>query len=250
MTDPAIPAATLVVWRDPAEPPGDPRILVVERSAGMAFAAGAIVFPGGRIDQADRRLAAALGFPGDAAKVTAIRETVEESAVIAGIAGRVDPALGPELQRALIGGADFGNLLDAHRLALDPAALTAFARWRPAFKHARRFDTIFYLAAAPPGDWPPIPQPGECVAAEWAAPGQLVDRIAEGTSSAIFPTKRNLERLAQHRDFASALADARAHSLDTIVPWIEDIDGAPHIVIPEGRGYPVVREPLSSATRA
>ena len=164
--------------------------------------------------------------------------------------GSVDQALGTVLQRALIAGADFGDLLDAHGLALDPGALTAFARWRPAFKHARRFDTIFYLVEAPRGDWLPYPQPGECVAAEWAAPNELVARIGAGRASAIFPTKRNLERLAQHHDFADAIADARAHSLDTIVPWVEEIDGSAHIVIPEGRGYPITSEPLSTATRA
>ena len=56
MSDDAIPAATLVVWRDG---PAGPEILVVERSARMAFAAGAIVCPGGRIAAADRELAQA-----------------------------------------------------------------------------------------------------------------------------------------------------------------------------------------------
>jgi hypothetical protein len=37
-----------------------------------------------------------------------------------------------------------------------------------------------------------------CVAAEWAGPSALIERIDRGEASAIFPTKRNLERLAQH----------------------------------------------------
>ena len=79
MTDEAIPAATLVVWRDPAPgDPGTPEILVVERSAGMAFAAGAIVFPGGRIDPADRALADALDRPHDAAKRSEERRVGKE----------------------------------------------------------------------------------------------------------------------------------------------------------------------------
>jgi hypothetical protein len=120
----------------------------------------------------------------------------------------------------------------------------------PAFKHARRFDTLFYLARAPEGDWPPNPQPGECVAAEWASPADLLERIERGEASAIFPTKRNLERLAAHTSLDAALADARAHSLDTIIPWIEEIDGEPHVRIPEDRGYPVISEPLATAFRA
>lgn len=243
----AIPAATLVAWRDMAR---GPEILVVERSARMAFAAGALVFPGGRIDEADRRLAARLGRREEAAKVTAIRETVEETGVAPGFAGALDPALGLALQVALHQGSDFAQLLDAHQLTLDLDALTPFARWMPAFKQPRKFDTLFYLAPAPAGDWRPHPQEGECVAAEWANPGEILERIARGEASAIFPTKRNLERLAQHSDLDQALADARAHSLETIIPWVEDIDGEPHVRIPEGRGYPVVAEPLATAFRA
>lgn len=247
MYDEAIPAATLVVWRDA---PSRPEILVVERAAGMAFAAGAIVFPGGRIDASDRALAEALGRPDEAAKITAIRETIEESAVVAGLSGPVSASMGRELQDALLAGSDFADLLASRNLAIDLDALTPFARWMPAFKHARRFDTLFYLAQAPAGDWPPNPQPGECVAAEWASPAELIDRIERGEASAIFPTKRNLERLASHADLGAALADAGAHSLDTIIPWIEEIDGEPHVRIPEDRGYPVISEPLATAFRA
>ena len=247
MSDDAIPAATLVVWRDD---PSGPEILVVERSARMAFAAGAIVFPGGRIDAADRALAQSLGRPDHAAKITAVRETIEESGIVTGLRAGVEPALGRELQEALIGGRDFGELLASHGLAIDFDALTPFARWMPAFKHARRFDTLFYLAEAPGGNWLPKPQPGECVAAEWASPRELLDRIERGEAAAIFPTKRNLERLASYPDLGSALADASAHSLDTIIPWIEEIDGEPHVRIPDDRGYPVTAEPLATAFRA
>jgi 8-oxo-dGTP pyrophosphatase MutT (NUDIX family) len=251
MSDDAIPAATLVVWRDP--PPseaGMPRILVVERSAGMAFAAGAIVFPGGRVDAADRVLAEALGNADEATKITAIRETIEETAVVAGLRGAIGPALGSELQHALLDGADFAELLGRHGLTPDLDALTPFARWMPAFKQPRKFDTFFYLVQAPAGEWHPAPQPGECVAAEWASPFELLDRIEQGAASAIFPTKRNLERLARHARFEDALADAQAHSMETIIPWVEEIEGVRHVRIPEGRGYPVVSEPLATAFRA
>lgn len=247
MSDEAIPAATLVVWRDTA---AGPEILVVERSATMAFAAGAIVFPGGRVDQADRELAAALGRSADAAKVTAIRETIEETGVVPAVEGQIDAALGLEFQAALHAGAEFATLLDAHGLALELDALAPFARWMPAFKQPRKFDTLFYVAAAPAGEWIPHPQEGECIAAEWASPAALLDQIAQGEATAIFPTKRNLERLAQHDSLEAMLADARSHSLETIIPWLEEIGGQPHVRIPEGRGYPVIAEPLSTAFRA
>src|SRR5215207_9187994 len=140
MSQDAIPAATLVVWRDfDAGNDGSPEILVVERSAKMAFAAGALVFPGGRIDAGDRAFAEALGRPDEAAKVTAIRETIEETAIAPGLRGSVDPRVGRELQGALLDGADFAELLGGHQLTLDLDALTPFARWMPAFKHPRKF---------------------------------------------------------------------------------------------------------------
>ena len=74
-----IPAATLVIFRHRAAAP--PELLVVERSATMAFAGGAIVFPGGRIDADDHAIAAAHSHEPEegAARVAAIRETLEES---------------------------------------------------------------------------------------------------------------------------------------------------------------------------
>ena len=250
MTDPASPAATLVTWRDPIAAGDAPLILVVERSARMAFAAGALVFPGGRIDAEDRALAASLGRPDDAAKVSAIRETIEESGVAPALLGTITPTLGLTLQQSLIDGAPFAELLSRHNLALDLDALIAFARWKPAFAHARTFDTMFFLAPAPAGEWAPRPQPGECVAAEWASPADLIARIDRGEASAIFPTKRNLERLAQHTHFAAAIADANAYPIDTITPWIEEVAGQRHVCIPTGRGYPVTSEPLDTAFRA
>ena len=246
-SDDAIPAATLIVWRDTE---AGPEILVVERSARMAFAAGAVVFPGGRIDQADWALAASVDRKHDAAKVTAIRETIEETGVAPGLVGDLSPELGLAMQMSLNEGADFAELLGQHGMRLDLDSLTPFARWMPAFKQPRKFDTLFFLVQAPAGEWQPVPQEGECVSAEWAHPAELVDRIAQGQASAIFPTKRNLERLAQHRSIEAALGDARSHSLETIIPWVEDIGGEPHVRIPEDRGYPVISEPLVTAFRA
>ena len=127
MSDAPIPAATVIVVRDR---PDGCELLMVERAGGMAFAAGALVFPGGRIDEADRELAGELGI---------------EPALIA------DRPLAP--------------LLANYGLEIDPAPLTLFARWVPKFHAVRRFDTLFYVARAPGGDWQPRVMEGECAAA-------------------------------------------------------------------------------------
>ena len=119
MSDEAIPAATLIVVRDRANTP--PELLMVERADGMAFAAGALVFPGGRIDKADGE----LGI--DAALVAAVRETVEETAIPVGLEPILKREAALELQSALVADEPFGELLSrvGLNIAADIAACTA-----------------------------------------------------------------------------------------------------------------------------
>lgn len=210
MSDDAIPAATLVVMRD--APAGPPELLMVERPRTMAFAAGAMVFPGGRIDAEDWTDSGALI---DAARAAAVRETREETG-----------------------------------LEVAPDALVPFARWRPNFRHHRRFDTYFFLAPCPADAGPLRPQPGECERAEWLTAADVLAQIARGEASAIFPTLRNLERLAQFGSFAEAEAQARSIPVETITPWVEEHGGERWLRIPEHLGYPVTRERLDTAMRA
>lgn len=247
MLNPASPAATLIVIRDRDGAP--PEILMVERSAGMAFAGGAMVFPGGRVDAADEALAATHDGPDAAARIAAIRETIEETGIAVGLSPAPDPDQASRLAIALHAGTPFANLLSAERLTLDLAALTLFARWKPAFHQTRIFDTLFFVAEAPPGDWTPVPQPGECEAAGWIGASALLDRIAAGGATAIFPTIRNLERLAQFGTVAEARADAAAYPIKIITPWVEEVGGTQYLRIPDGLGYPVTREPLDSVRR-
>src|SRR5213595_898744 len=109
MTGEAIPAATLIVVREKAG--GPPQLLMVERAEGMAFAAGALVFPGGRIDQADRDLAGEAGL--DAAVVAAVRETLEETAVPVGLWPTPPPNTARQLQSELVADRPFAELLSA-----------------------------------------------------------------------------------------------------------------------------------------
>ncbi len=247
MTAPAIPAATLIVMRDRAGAP--PELLMVERAAKLAFAGGAMVFPGGRIDVGDEAAAAAYDTPHAAARIAAIRETIEESGVAVGLTPTPDPALTATLAKILHTGTPFTDVLAAHDLALDLDQLTLFARWKPAFHQARIFDTLFFIAEAPAGDWIPAPQPGECEAVIWIGAAELLERIAGGHATAIFPTIRNLERLALFASVAEARANALAYPVETITPWVEEMDGTTYLRIPEGLGYPITREPMESVRR-
>ncbi|WCT72400.1 NUDIX domain-containing protein [Sphingomonas naphthae] len=203
--NPPIPAATLILMRPQAGRP--PAILMVERGATLAFAAGAIVFPGGRVDPEDH--VAAGGDEDRAHRIAAVRETAEEVGV-----------------------------------TVDPEALTYFARWRPHAPLRRVFDTRFYLAEAP-DDAEPVVDGSECATAFWATAAETLAMAEAGEIKLIFPTRRNLERLARFADIEAARADCFAHPPQVITPQI--VDGV--LRIPEGLGYPVTEEPLEAAMR-
>jgi 8-oxo-dGTP pyrophosphatase MutT (NUDIX family) len=218
---------------------------MVERAGGMAFAAGAWVFPGGRIDDSDRRLGEASGI--EPAAVAAIRETIEETAVPVGVAPTPDRTTARELQDALVEDRPLADLLGD--LELDAGALTPFARWVPKFHAVRRFDTMFFVARCPEGEWEPRVIEGECAMAAWLTAVDLLDRDRRGEARLIFPTRRNLERLARHSSFDEIRADALAHPIDPVTPWVEERDGERFITIPDHLGYPVTQEKLDGLWR-
>jgi 8-oxo-dGTP pyrophosphatase MutT (NUDIX family) len=248
MSDDAIPAATLILVRERED--GPPELLMVERAAGMVFAAGAWVFPGGRIDEADRQLAQRHGSLEDgAARIAAIRETIEETAIPAGLASPPRPEHCLEIQRALAADSAFADIVEQAGLQLDLEALTPFARWVPRFHAKRRFDTLFFIARASEGDWNPTVIDGECTGASWVTAADMLKRDGAGEVQLIFPTRRTLERLAQHASFDDILADAGSHAIEPISPWVEEQDGDRFIAIPEGIGFPVTRERLEGLWR-
>lgn len=245
MSDDAIPAATLIVVRDRAD--GPPDLLMVERAEGMAFAAGALVFPGGRIDESDRQLSARIGV--EPAAIAAIRETIEETAVPVGLAPMPEERVTVEIQQSLIVDEPFAQLLDRCGSRIDTEALTPFARWVPKFHAVRKFDTLFFVAECPPGDWEPRAIESECAGAFWLSAADVLGREQRGEARLIFPTRRTLERLAQHSSFAEIRADALAHPIEPVTPWVEERDGEKFITIPSHLGFPVTQERLDGLWR-
>ncbi|HEX7782047.1 MAG TPA: NUDIX hydrolase [Sphingobium sp.] len=249
----ARPAATTVILRDRVGLP--PEILFMERSGNMAFAAGALVFPGGAIDAQDRDHAASLAtdLPIDeaAARVGAIRETVEESGLAIGFRTQPDRFTTAALRNALHEGMSFAELLSDAGLELDLDALIPFARWKPPAneKLARVFDTRFYLARAVAGSHEPSVDATENMRLFWASALEILERYGRAEVRVIFPTLRNLERLARFHTFDEAAADAGRFPITTIMPWIEERGGRPCLCIPENLGYPVTCEFLDTSMR-
>lgn len=247
MNAPAIPASTLIILRERAS--GPPEILMVERGSAMAFAAGAMVFPGGRIDPGDVAMATGLGLGSDgAARIAAIRETLEEVGLAIGITPKPAPAVIRAVRRQLHAGAAFDRLLAAEGLTLAPDRLTAFARWLPDHPGMRIFDTLFFLAQAP-ADADVEVDGTENVRLLWTTAADALAAADAGEMTIIYPTRRNLERLAQFGSHADACAHAATVPIRTITPFVETRGGVPHLCIPADAGYPVTGEPIDHVRR-
>ena len=255
--DVAVAAATVVLLRESG---GGVELLLVERAAATAFAGGAMVFPGGRVEPGDYEVATdpalAHGFAGlsradGAARVAAARETFEEADVLLSD-GEPLPALVRRNWRERLNAdtASYADFLRAVGHTLGAARLVPFAHWVPpaAARIARRFDTLFYLAVLPEGETV-TPDGHEAVAAHWLHAADAVARADRGEIALVFPTRRNLERLAQYATLAELLARTAALPLTLIQPTLVDRDGAMWITIPAGCDYPVTEEALATVRR-
>jgi 8-oxo-dGTP pyrophosphatase MutT (NUDIX family) len=236
-----IPAATVILFRERAEQV--PELLMLKRSEAMVFAAGALVFPGGRIDPHDYDLAER--FLGDldhddaAARIASIRETIEEAGIAIGFADTPEHGQVHAMREALISGASFGTLLDEHRLSLSLEPLAPFSRWCPPGHRVRRFDTRFYVARVPEAAIANA-DGFENTKVLWDSASGILDRCHAGEYHAIFPTYCTLQRLAQYGSHADAVRDTEVFPPVLVTPYIENRDGQNYMCIPEGIGYPTI----------
>lgn len=250
----ATPAATMVIFRENPDG-GAPLLLMVERIKAMAFAGGAAVFPGGKVDPADfdyaQMLAGPLPLDETAARLGAIRETIEEAGLALGLAGVSDPADCDAARAALHDGESLQAVCNRHGWKPDFAQLVPWSRWRPpAFENATRvFDTRFYLVDA--GNTAPLATVDhtENRALFWASAADVLAKADKGEVKIIFPTRRNLERLAMFGSFDAAAAHAAEHPVSTVLTYVDKREDGNWLCIPDGHGYPVTEESFDSAMR-
>lgn len=246
----ARPAATLILFRDdPAG--GPPKLLMVERSSKMAFAAGAAVFPGGRVDQADYDFAETIKGDLDvldvAARIGALRETLEEAGLAVGLTGTLGFERVARARQQLHDGVSFADVCAEFEWMPDLAALTPWARWRPPNIAPRIYDTRFYIADANRVKKDGWVDNTENHSLFWAGAQEVLDRSNREELQVIFPTRRNLERLALFGSFAEAKAHALDFPVELCLTYMEERDGERYLCIPDGLGYPVLSEPASTA---
>ncbi len=254
MTDvPILPAATILFVRDEPEF----QVLMVKRHHQIDFASGALVFPGGKTHADDhdpswefRTLGWGQSLPEKRPlRIAAVREAYEESGIL--LARHPDGAPFRADERAHAARDDVANNrrsfldlvkeLDVH---LDLEALSVFARWITPPIMPKRFDTWFYIAAAPE-DQLAVCDGWETVDAEWISPSEAL-RLADAKQrSVIFPTRMNLKLLAEADGSEDAVVRARARELVTVEPKVTDTPEGRVLVLPSNAGYGEVAEPLS-----
>jgi 8-oxo-dGTP pyrophosphatase MutT (NUDIX family) len=242
-----VPAATILLLRDA---PGGLEVFMVKRHHQIDFVAGALVFPGGKVEKGDADAALGEFLDGGenwtdtmrALGAGAIREAFEESGILLARDARHGDFVTSERLADL---QHYRPLLDKReavladvlrkeklRLALDQ--LVHFAHWITPANMPKRFDTHFFLASSPIGHTGSH-DGRESVDSIWITPnGAISDRKKWNV---IFPTKLNLMKLANSTTVDEAIATARAAQVLPVTPWVENGPEGQMLRIRDDAGY-------------
>lgn len=246
---PAVPkdAATVVLLRDT---PSGIEAFLQRRVAGMAFAGGMTVFPGGGVDRRDSDTSVAWVGPEparwgrvfgcDPALATAlvcaaVRETFEESGVL--LAGPdatsvvADTSPYADARKALVEReVSLAQFLADAGLVLRADLLRPWAHWVTPAEEPRRYDTRFFVAVLPGG------QNADGVTTEasdtdWQHPADAIADWKEGRRALMPPTWTTLAELAEFDSIADVMAVDR--TVRKIIPKAVRRGGALRVVLPD-----------------
>ena len=118
----------------------------------------------------------------------------------------------------------------------DSGQLAVWSRWITPAQVKIRFDTWFFVAAAP-DDAAPQCDGEECVDWRWIQPIAALERWREGQLELVFPTIKHLEQLAELRSVEHALQAARARKVMPVEPRVLLEGGIARVVLPGEPGY-------------
>ena len=253
------PASTVVLLRDSSR---GPEVFLVRRHEGTAFMGGAHVFPGGRVDDADRdgdeawcdgiddavgQLSGVDRTDALAYHVAAVRELFEEAGVLLArdADGRTIALASPDAHarfrqyRADIH--DGRNTLRAvveregARLALD--SLVHFAHWVTPPIDVRQFDTRFFATRAPL-DQTPAHDETETTHSTWLTPDAALAQAVRGEIILPPPTWTTLRELERFATVDEVFAWARRRRVSRRQPKLVDDGGRRMLLLPGDPEYP------------
>jgi 8-oxo-dGTP pyrophosphatase MutT (NUDIX family) len=264
-------AATVMLIRDALDDRGAPAIEVcmLKRSPASEFVAGAYVFPGGSVDPDDRgprsehlcqgltdaQASAVLGIEsgGLAFWVAALRECFEEAGVMVARPrdhepserGRLLDTSDPEVFRRFAAHRDALNAGDVgllevcaqEGLVLAADAVHYVAHWITPELAPRRYDTRFFVTAAPPGQQARHDD-GETVDTIWIGPADALARGRRGDIQLLPPTIACLAGIESFRSADQVMTWAAAiDHVVTVQPIVVVVDGAIDVLRPGDEGY-------------
>jgi 8-oxo-dGTP pyrophosphatase MutT (NUDIX family) len=246
------PASTVLLLRDSAA--REIEVFMMVRHHQIEFNSGALVFPGGSVEAGDTAIAErgelySGGEGCDAAglsfRIAGIRETFEESGILLarpkGSTALVDAKRASEIEAAHRTALNerktsFLDVLVAGDLSLAIDALVPYAHWITPEGMPKRFDTWFFLAAAPP-DQLGAHDGRESTDSVWVSPHEALEGGENGRFKLPFPTTRNLIKLGKQPRVAAALDEASGKPVVTVMPVMTRLNGGRQLVIPREAGY-------------
>jgi 8-oxo-dGTP pyrophosphatase MutT (NUDIX family) len=214
----------------------------------MGFAGGLWVFPGGRVDDADRDPAVdaswagppaavwgeRLGLPVDEARghvVAACRETLEEAGLLLATPAPGADAVAQGRRELLDGSGGFAELLERLGVRLDTGRLRYWAWWVTPEEEPRRYDTRFFVAGLPAGA-AVTAHLAEAERERWLPPGEAA---ADLDLPMLPPTRYTLRDLAAYGSVEEVLAATTDRRVERILPVLNGAD----LIMPWGERYPV-----------
>lgn len=258
-------AATVVMLRDGAT---GLEVFLLKRHGLSDVLGGAHVFPGGKVDAADahldsaarldaplQALHAALAEPQlDAAAaaalyVAALREAFEETGVL--YAHGIDAAGAARAAALLQEGRSFGEMLAMLGLRLAATRLQPWSRWiTPSVGGVmrKRFDTRFFLAAAPGGQVARHDN-HEATESVWLTPRAALEQYRDAVIDLAPPQIMSLAHLARHATVDSAMAQARLRPPPLVLPEPFEHEGRRTICYPGDERHSVRDRALPGPTR-
>ncbi len=257
-------AATVMMLRD-----GDDglEVFMVVRHHEIDFAAGALVFPGGKLAPGDQdarmqlRCTGIEGLPPEAIalRVAAIREAFEECGMLLartpGARDLIGPerlaVLGPRYRKRLDkGDIAMADVLEAENLELACEQLVPFAHWITPIGMPKRFDTHFYLAVAPANQLG-THDGTEVVDSLWLSPKTALSQAEAGVHTLVPATELNVRKLGFSDTVESAIRAARSQEIVTVVPQVVKGPQGRRLLIPAEAGYGITEftppKPLKQA---
>ncbi|MBA7471545.1 hypothetical protein ES707_06851 [subsurface metagenome] len=247
------PASTILLLRDaPAQ--REIEVFMMVRHYEIDFNSGALVFPGGSVDKGDNEIIAnpQLYSGGEGMeqgelsfRIAAIRETFEESGILLarpkGSKALVDAKRAGEIEAAhrtslCEGKTTFLSALNDSGMVLALDELVPYAHWITPEGMPKRFDTWFFLAAAPP-DQLGAHDGKESTDSIWVSPREALAGGETGRFKLPFPTTRNLIKLGKQGSVKAALDDSRGKNVVTVTPVMTKTATGRQLRIPIEAGY-------------